>query len=145
MKNGFTIRLAQDADSERVHELVSAAGFAIEGVDWRELYPYWLVVETRLRQGSGGQDGLSIVGCLQVCPGKPIGRLELLAADKGLSHRDRANTVKLLVTSGMETLRQGGSKLASGIVPFEERAYKRLLKKRGAVVVATGNLMMARL
>lgn len=134
MKN-FTIRLAQNTDSESVYKLITDAGFALQGVDFSDLYPYWLVAE----------NGVGVVGCLQVLVGKPIGRMELMAADYHLSQRDRAKVLKLLVETGEETLRQGGSQLVSGVVSFKNPGFKRLLKKRGAVVATSGNLMVARL
>lgn len=131
----FTVRLADDSEGHRIHELVRETGFSVEDVDFSEVYPYWLVVASETE----------ILGCIQVCPGKPLGRLELMSADKRLSGRDRAKVVKLLVTSGNETLRQGGSKLVAGMVQFGDSAWKRLLKKRGAVVIGTGNMLASRL
>lgn len=125
------IRLGTNADGPRIGELVAAGGFDVIGLDWTLIEPYWLVADT----------DEEIVGCLQVLPGRPVGRLELLAADDSLTHRERARVLKALVEQGMATLQLAGAQLATGMVPFENKAYKRLLKKRGAVVIASGNML----
>ncbi len=37
------VRLAQDADGPRVGELARASGFAVDGIDWSSVHPFWLV------------------------------------------------------------------------------------------------------
>ena len=117
-----------------VRDLVEGAGFNITGVDWSNIHPYWLVVVDE-----------QIIGCMQVCPGRPVGRLELLAVDPELTHRQRAETVKTLLTTGIETLNKGGSKIAMSMVSFKQKSFKKLLKKRGAVVVSSGNMLAIRI
>lgn len=130
----FTVRLATDDDGPAIERLVKAAGYGVTGIEWTGLYPYWLVVE----------NGAGPVGCLQVCPGRPMGRLENLAV-KADNPVEKARLVRMLAYSGMATLREGGSQLADFVIPFSERAYKKALKKRGATVIAQGNLMSRRL
>lgn len=125
------IHLATNADGPRIGELIQAAGFDVIGLDWSMVAPYWLVANI----------GNEIIGCLQVCLGRPVGQLENLVMDDSLSHREKAMTVKLLLETGYETLRLGGAEVATALVPFEYKSYKRLLKKRGAVVVESGHRM----
>lgn len=125
------IRLGTNADGPRIGELVAEGGFDVIGLDWTLIEPYWLVADT----------GEEIVGCLQVLPGRPVGRLELLAAEDSLTHRERAMVVKALLEQGMVTLQRAGVQLATGLIPFDHKEYKRLLKKRGAVVIASGNML----
>lgn len=125
------IRLGTNADGPRIGELVAEGGFDVIGLDWTLIEPYWLVADA----------GEEIVGCLQVLPGRPVGRLELLAADDSLTHRERTIVIKALIEQGMATLKLAGVQLATGMIPFEHKAYKRLLKKRGAVVIASGNML----
>lgn len=125
------IRLGTNADGPRIGELVAEGGFDVVGLDWTRIEPYWLVAD----------NGEEIVGCLQVLPGRPAGRLELLAAEDSLTHREKAMVIKALITQGLTTLKLAGAQLATGMVPFEHKAYKRLLKKRGAVVIASGNML----
>ena len=129
------IRMAQDDDGETIHELVTGAGFSIDDLDWSRVYPHWLVAE----------NGAGVVGCVQVCPSLPVGRLEMMGTSKALSNSQRAKTVKALLLYGAATLQQAGAGLAMGVIPFEMRSYTRILKRRGAVVVNRGNIIAKRL
>ena len=135
MNQDITIRLAQNSDGPRIGELVWESGYMVEDVDWTDIYPYWLVADV---------DG-RLAGGLQVLPGKPMGRLELLAVEDALPHRTNALVVKSLILAGMATLTKAGAQLASGFIPFEYKSYKRMLKKRGGKVVAQGNMIESRL
>ena len=132
---GIQIRLAQNSDGPRIGELVWESGYMVEDVDWTDIYPYWLVAEW---------DG-RLVGGLQVCLGKPMGRLELLSVEDALPHRINAMVKKSLILSGMATLHKDGAQLASALIPFEFKSYKRLLKKRGGKIIAQGNMIESRL
>ncbi len=127
----MNVRLAQDADGSRIGELARHSGFTVDGLDWSEVHPFWLVAE---REGE-------IVGAIQIILAKPIGWLEMLVLESDLSHRDRARAVKSLVTAGLTSLKGFGAQLVMGAVPFEEKSYKRALKKRGAVVTSSGNVL----
>ena len=129
------IRLATDKDGPRIGELVQQNGFQVSELDWSEVAPWWLVsVEEQ-----------KITGAIQICPGKPTGRLEMLSVDPGLDPMPKARTVKELVEQGSATLAMGGSQIAIGVIPFEMKSYKRLLKRRGTVVISSGNVMAKRL
>ena len=130
----MNIRLAQNSDGETIQALVQHAGFTIDGIDWSDVYPYWLVAE----------NGAGVVGCIQVLPAKPIGHLEMLSTRID-NPREQARVVKKLLIGGLASLKAGGSQIAMGVVPFELRSYKRILKNRGAVVVNRGNIMAKRL
>lgn len=131
----LNIRLATDKDGLEIGDLVWRGGFRVDGIDWTDIGPYWLVAE----------NGDGIVGCIQVCPGKPIGRMEFLVADEKLTHRERATVVKALDIQGCATLSLWGSQAASGMVPFKHKGYKRILKRRGARVMSSGNMFLKRL
>ena len=124
------IRLATNADGPRIGELVLGAGFDVHGLDWSIVAPYWLVAE----------EDDEVVGCVQVCPGLPMGRLELMALDEDLTHRQQAVIVKGLLEQGAAVLHLGGSQLAAGLISFDAKAWKRILKKRGCVIIANGNM-----
>ena len=130
----MNIRLAQNSDGETIQALVQHAGFAIDGIDWSDVYPYWLVAE----------NGAGVVGCIQVLPAKPIGHLEMLSTRLD-NPREKARVVKRLVFSGMAALKTSGAQIAMGTVPFKLKSYKRVLENRGAVVVSRGNIMAKRL
>ena len=63
MSGKIEIGLASNEDGDGIHRLVLTSGFEIPGLDWHDIYPHWLVAEIEGK----------IVGCLQVCLGKPIG------------------------------------------------------------------------
>ena len=123
------IRLAQNEDGQRIGELAKHSGFTVD-IDWSEVHPFWLVAEDE-----------KIVGALQIILAKPIGWLEMLVLDPDLSQMNRARTVKGLASAGMTALKQFGAQLVMFSVPFEEKTYKKALKKRGAVVTSTGNIL----
>ncbi len=130
----MNIRLATNEDGERIEELVS--GQIGAGLDWTDIYPYWLVAE------KGGK----VVGCLNVALSKPVGRLDLLAIDESLSPHARGKAVRGLLVQGGATLKAHGAQMVFSVVPFELKSYKRILKKHfGAVVVGQGNMIIARL
>lgn len=127
------IRLARNEDGEEVRDLVVSAGFYVpKAVPWDDIFPNWLVAEHEEK----------IVGCIQVALSKPYGYLEFLSIKPGLTHKLKALVVRDLVVSGAGTLKMGGASVASGMIPFELKDYKALLKKHGCVVCATGNFML---
>jgi len=128
----------RNEDGGRIKELVMNSGFApetIDFLDWSDIEPYWLVA--RLENG--------IVGCIQWAIAKPIGRIEYLSTEEDLAHIQRARVVKALLETSLSVLTQAGCQLASGTVPFGYKSYARLLKKRGAVKQAQGNVFIKRL
>ena len=129
------IRIAQNSDGPRIGELARHSGFTVNGLDWSEVHPFWLVAE---REGK-------VVGAINLILSRPIGWLEILSLDPGLSDKDRARAVKALVLAGKAALKRFGAQMAMGSVPHELKAYKKALKKRGAVVCSSGNVMASRL
>ncbi len=124
------IRLAQNEDGPRIGELARHSGFTVDGLDWSEVHPFWLVAEDE-----------KITGALQVILAKPIGWLEMLVLDPDLSHLARARVVRKLGTAGMTALKGFGAQVAMFSVPYEEKSYKKVLKRRGAVVASSGNVL----
>jgi hypothetical protein len=130
------VRLAQNDEGEIVAELAAHCGFYFEGwdIDWSDIFPYWLIAEHEGRP----------VGCIQVLPGKPVGRLEILGVDPLVSRRLRALVVKHLTTVGQMVIKMYGGQAACGVIPFELKSYKRVIERRGGVVLATGDFMLRR-
>ncbi len=133
--SGIEVRLAQNEDGDNVHGLVRASGQEIPGLDWHEIYPHWLVAEM----------GGAIVGCLQICLGKPMGFLEGMSFDQGLSHQTKARMLKAITHQGSLALKKHGAQMVACVVSFEDKAFKRILKKRGLSVMQSGNLLGRRL
>lgn len=132
---GIKIRMASNEDGPRIGELAWRNGFQLTGITWDDVYPYWLVAE---REGQ-------LLGALQVCPGRPVGRLEILCLEDNLEHREKAITARQLLIAGTLTLRQNGSQAATSLVPFKMKGYKRLIKNRGGQVTDSGNMILFRL
>lgn len=132
VKEEIGVRMASNADGERIRDLLWAMGYRLLGIEWDDIEPYWIVAEFR------GE----VIGCLQTCPGKPMGRLELLAVYPDLSRRQTADIVKTLIFRGMGILSAQGSQAAEFLVPFEFKSYVKVLKHRGAEIVTDGHLMV---
>ncbi len=128
------IRLATNADGPPLGALAEASGWGIE-LDWSKVAPFWLVAE---------DDGRVVAG-IEVCPGLPVGRLEFLVSDPELDGIARARAVHGLLTQGMATLKAMGSQVLSTLVDHDLKAYRKILKKRGAVTVNHGAIMVKRL
>lgn len=127
----ITIRMAETSDAAALAALVNLGGYE---ADWKNSTNGWLVAEN---------DG-EVVACVQLCLGKPVGRLELLHVRSDLNARDRALVVMSIARAGMFALWQAGSEIVTCMVPFEEKGWKRVLKKRfGARVTNSGNLLTA--
>ncbi|MGI9297621.1 MAG: hypothetical protein ACR2QC_06965 [Gammaproteobacteria bacterium] len=126
-------RLAEDSDGPRIRQLIAQTQADIEGLDWSEIRPYWIVVD---REGEP-------VGCLNVALSKPVGRLDFLAIDPGLGPHARGRVVRALILQGLSALRRAGCSASISQVPFELKTYKKLLKKHfGAMVVGQGNMVL---
>jgi hypothetical protein len=58
----------------------------------------------------------------------------------------RALVVNLLLGTGAKIMQDYGAQAVSGMVSFDEKWYKRFLKRKwNAVTLASGNLMMHRM
>lgn len=129
-----TINFATNEEGPLIGELLKSNGFTIE-MDWSDISPSWLVAK----------EGEKIIGCVQVLPGKPIGRAEMLAVIPDLSSAKRANIAWRLIVATNAVFKLGGSQYATMMVLFENKQFKRLLKKRGAWTIGQGNIMIARI
>lgn len=127
------LTLARNEDGETVRDLVVSAGFYVpKAVPWDDIFPNWLVVK----------HDEEIIGCIQVAMSKPTGYLEYLSVKPGIPHKLKALAIRDLVVGGAGVLVKGGASMASGMIPFELKDYKALLKKHGCVVCSSGNFML---
>ena len=133
MGDEITVRMARNDETETVKRIVESQ-CNIVGMEWVDIAPYWLVAETD-----------RVIGVIQVCPGRPIGRLEFLCFDSGTPDKIRVKAMRQLYLQGCATLKVGGAQFASGLIGFERKALKRWLKRNGAVVMDTGNILVKRL
>ena len=126
------ISIALNSEGPAIKDLCIQAGFEdYTKLAFDDIYPYWLVAKLENK----------IVGAIQTLPGRPIGRLESLCYEPGLSDIDRTRVMRDLVSTGLATLKMGNATMASGMVLFHDKAFKRFLKKRGGFVLASGNIM----
>jgi len=128
-----TVNFATDEDGPLIGKLVKNNGFKIKA-DWSKV-PNWLIA----------RDGEKIVGCLQILIGKPVARGEMLATDPKLLGAKRAQVAWRLIVAANAIFKINGCQYASMMILFDNKHFKRLLKKRGAWVMGQGNIMMARI
>jgi hypothetical protein len=130
------VRLAENSDGETVRALLMAGGNPFDAtIPFDDIHPYWIVVEL---------PGRGIVGCIQTCPSRPIGRLEMLAVADDLDVKERACVVRELLAQGVACLYMHRAAVVAGFIPFALKSYKRFLKRRGGVVADSGNMIMWR-
>lgn len=131
----ITTMVAMGANGPRIGELVKAAGFQADGLDWSEVHPHWLIAK---------RDS-EIIGCLQIVLSKPMGWLENLSIEPSLSRRAKERTIKVLLEAGLAALKVFGAQLAVGCVPDDLESYIKVLENRGAVNTGHGFVMAKRL
>jgi len=131
------IVIATDEMAPEIERLAEANGFAFDGwiIDWSHVSGSWLVAMW--------ED--EIVGCIQVLPAHPVGRLELQFIDPEQHHRVRAIAVKKLLTAGFAALRASGVQGVASTVPYELGDYREILRKHfGGIDLNEGWIMLAR-
>ena len=96
---------ATNDDGPRISELVSQMGFAVEGLNWSNVRPSWLVAEIE------GE----IVGCVQALIGRPVGRLEFLSTSPKASPGEKFQIVLALIAHGLAMLQGGLGALLTGV------------------------------
>ncbi len=130
----MNIRLATNDDGGRIQELLTEGGFTVEGLDWSDIEPYWLVAEEE-----------QIIGCIQIILAKPVGWLEFLGLEPSLGKKRKARAMKALVSHGAALLKGFGAQLAMGTVPEDLESYLTVLRHRGAVVTSRAVIVAKRL
>ena len=129
-----TIRAARKDDAAAIKALLAATGQDLP-VSFEDVEGFWLVADRNER----------VIGCLQLCYGRPIGCLEMLALSDGLSTLASGYARRELLLTGMTMLSRNGSSFVRGFIPFRDKAYKKALRKRGAKVADQGNMMLRKL
>jgi hypothetical protein len=82
------------------------------------------------------------VGCINVNPGMPVGRLEWLTVIKELPRRQYACAIRDLCYAGMIILKSQGSQRVAGYVADHDVKWKKVMEKRGGIPVEQGTLYM---
>ena len=129
------IRLALPNEGLLVCDLLTKFGGAPNNlVSWNNIYPYWLL---------GEYDGIPY-GTIMASPGRPFGRVEFLATDFSLPHRQRAILIRDLCYAAMEACKQGGSQLVLSTISYTNERWERIAVKRGWVPIDWGTLLCKR-
>jgi len=126
----FKIRSAVDKDGPTIAALLAFSGPDFRHLDWHSIGAGWIVAD---REGE-------IVGALQVCHGKPIGRLELLAIDPQRSKTFKAKAFKALVLTGCKMLAYFGSQEVQFLTPADTADYHKIMERYGSRKQAEGIL-----
>lgn len=82
------------------------------------------------------------VGCINVNPGMPVGRLEWLTVMKELPRRYYACAIRDLCYAGMAILKGQGSQAVAGYVNDQDASWKRVIERRGLIPTEHGTLYM---
>ena len=123
----INIRPALNSDGQTIGKMAYDAGFLLGGLDWDHIEPDWLVAEHKS----------AIVGAIQVLPGKPVGRLELLILDPQQPRRVKLMAMKHLTLAGCMIVRNYGGQVAMGLVRPQSASYRKIIEKRGAKNMGT--------
>jgi hypothetical protein len=138
MRSKVHIAIASNFEGPEIKALCVQAGYEEYcELEFNDVHPYWLVAKLENETGKIGP----VIGAIQTLPGRPVGRLESLCYYPGLSDIDRTRVMAHLVSTGLATLKMDKATMASGMVAFSDKAFKRFLKKRGGKVLASGNIM----
>jgi N-acetylglutamate synthase-like GNAT family acetyltransferase len=104
-------------------------------IDWSDLEPHWLVADNK------GQ----IVGCIQVTPARPIGRIEMLCVDPDLKLLTRGYVVKHLTDHAVGVNVMYGAQAVASSIPYELQGYFEEASSRGWTETNQGYIIMKRL
>ena len=103
--------------------------------DWsKPIGPFWLILETDIP-----------IGCINVNPGHPVGRLEWLVVRKNIPRRMYACAIRDLGFAGVEILRQQGSQMIACQIVEHEQGWQKVLQRRGFIQTEPGALYVGRL
>jgi hypothetical protein len=126
------VRFARDSEGSCIAQMVHSSHEGVPNVSWTKLYPSWIVAE----------HDQELVGCVQVCYGVPIGRLEFLSFVPNLAFRTRALAVRALLGLGSLSLLNAGATAIAGTVGFDQRSFKEILKANGCAIATSGNVFV---
>lgn len=137
-RRDVTVRMAKNSDGDDVERLMDKnENFQWENwrIDWHDLEPNWLIAE----------HNEVVVGCIQVVPAKPIGRMEILTVDPDLSLMMRYAVTLALTSHAISVIQMYGAQAASSMIPRRFEDYLHGAMNRGWVEVDDGAMVMRRL
>lgn len=127
------IRWALTHEGPVVREILANQGVTLANqVRWDlPLGPYWILFCAP-----------DPIGCINVNPGMPVGRLEWLTVKKEVPKRIYACAIRDLCYAGMSVLKQGGSQVVAGYVADHDASWKRVIERRDFYPIEHGTLYM---
>jgi N-acetylglutamate synthase-like GNAT family acetyltransferase len=138
MGRNINVRMAKNDDGPAVERLMEMNGFFQWdnwAIDWSDLEPHWLVAEL---------DG-EVVGCIQVVPAKPIGRMEVLSVNPELGLISKGAVVKRLTDQAVATNMVYGAQAVSSLISFSMPTFLRCALNRDWITLDEGPIVMRRL
>ena len=128
------VRVARNRDGASIAALSWQVDAQLDA-NWAQIEPYWLVAE----------NDAGICGAVQLCPGLPVGRLEMLYTDQHITKRQRARVVRALLLAGAAQLKRMGAQYVAGHVAYGRRSFRDILYRRGARPVSDGTIYLRRI
>lgn len=121
-------------ESEQLAELAELNEFTFDGIElnWKRSAPYWL--------GAFLDEGDTLVGAVCLSPGRPIGRLEILFLDPGITQFQRVVATKELMGMGQAILAENGSQIVCGMIQEDQPGFARLASRHGWVKLCNGSM-----
>ena len=132
---GLKVRMATDEHGPAIGQLAKDHGFQWDDwdCDWTHIGTSWLVALDHDR----------VIGCLQVLPALPFGRLEFLCVGKEISRLKRAWVLNALWKCGEHLLKRSGCQAFKClIVDADGTGWRAAVEKRGFIPLARGVIMM---
>ena len=133
-----TVRMAKNDDGPDVEALIEKLGWfewSNWKIDWNDLEPNWLVAEHAGR----------FVGCIQVCPARPIGRIEILCVDPELRLIMRYLVTRELTNHAVGVVKMYGAQAVCSTIPWRYGDYLHGAQNRGWEAIDNGSMIMKRL
>ena len=137
-RTALTIGLLKEDDGDAVAALMKKVGFfqfADFPIDWSQLGPNWL----------GAFLDSDLVGCIQVVPALPIGRIEILCVNPDLSLMMRYRVTAELTNHATATVKMYGAQAVSSMIPRRYADYLNGSARHGWVEIDSGAMVMKRL
>lgn len=137
MRNPLELQIADGHQhGEAIRRLIHADEWqGLEDLDWTHLAGQWVIVVK--------ED--EIVACVQVMPGKPIGRVEHLGMADSLTQRERAEIVHMLISHCSMVLQLAGCGAMMAMVQDDLVGFQRIMERRGGVTMELAKMMIKRL
>ena len=116
----YSARMAENSEGDRIQELVDPGGLFYPGLKWDQISPWWSVCLDEDR----------IVACCQIIASPPIGHIEFMSLDEGLTDSQKAYAIKVLGKLAHIIMFKNNVYVARSCIPTEMKSYKKIVKKR---------------